>query len=235
MAKNDLTFKNIKLTHTGSENLYPYQRNLMKNQFGSEVFDHYGNAEQCVLMHQCERAELYHIIPEYGLTEMINENGKKVKTEGEIGEVYATSFINYAFPFIRYKTGDLVEFSGINCKCNRKFQTVKSIQGRIQEYFVDINGKIIFLTAAVGALHEEVFKNLEKFQFYQDLKGETTLKIVPRKTYTEKDKEIILKALYKKMPNGMKISIKKVEDIPRTKAGKFMLIEQKLIFEDLLV
>jgi len=235
MAKNDLTFKNIKLTHTGSENLYPYQRSLMRKQFGSEIFDHYGHAEQCVFLHQCERANLYHVIPEYGITEIIDESGKNIRSEGKIGEMYGTSFMNYAFPFIRYKTGDMVEFSGKMCGCNRNFETIKSVQGRLQEFFIDINGKLIFLTAAVGALHEEIFKNLEKFQFYQDKKGVAILKIIPKKTYTDKDNETIMKALYSKMPNSIKIEIEKVDELSRTKAGKFMLMEQKLSIDDFLI
>ena len=43
--------------------------------------------------------------------EVLDENGQHVK-EGETGEVVVTSFSNYVMSFIRYRTGDLVEYGG---------------------------------------------------------------------------------------------------------------------------
>lgn len=228
LEKNEETLDNIKLTHTGSENSYSYQRSLMESQFNSQVFDHYGNAEQCALFHQCEQADLYHIIPEYGVSEIINQHGKIAKNMGDTGKLYATSLTNYIFPFIRYDTEDIIEYSGKSCKCGRSFSTIKSIQGRIQEFLVDRTGIKMSLTGIIGALHSTVFKNMEKFQFFQEERGETILKIVKRDGFTHLDKNNILKTLYSKMGKDINIKIEYVDDIKRTSRGKFIWVEQKL-------
>lgn len=228
LEKNEETLDNIKLTHTGSENSYPYQRSLMESQFNSRVFDHYGNAEQCALFHQCEQADLYHIIPEYGVSEIINQHGKLAKKMGDTGKLYATSLTNYIFPFIRYDTEDIIEYSGESCKCGRSFSTIKSIQGRIQEFLVDRTGIKMSLTGIVGALHSTVFKNMEKFQFFQEKRGETILKIVKRENFTNSDKNNILETLYSKMGKDINIKIEFVDDIRKTSTGKFIWVEQKL-------
>lgn len=228
LEKNEDSLGNIKLTHTGSENSYPYQRSLMESQFNSRVFDHYGNAEQCALFHQCEEANLYHVIPEYGIAEIIDQNGNSTKNSGDIGTLYATSLTNYIFPFIRYDTEDIIEYSGKLCKCGRSFSTIKSIQGRIQEFLVDGNNIKMSLTGVIGALHSTVFKNIEKFQFYQEKIGETILKIVKRDSFTNFDENNILETLYSKMGKNINIIIKFVDEIERTSRGKFVWVEQKL-------
>jgi len=228
LEKNEESFDNIKLTHTGSENSYSYQRSLMKTQFNSQVFDHYGNAEQCALFHQCEQADLYHIIPEYGISEIINQNGRLARNSGDTGNLYATSLTNYVFPFIRYDTEDIIEYSGKSCKCGRSFSTVKSIQGRIQEFLVDRTGIKMSLTGVIGALHSTIFRNLEKFQFFQEERGETILKIVKRKNFTNSDEKNILETFYSKMGKDINIKIEYVDDVIRTSRGKSVWVEQKL-------
>ena len=228
LNNQELYLKNIKVAHTGSENLYPYQRSLMTERFNSQLFDHYGNAEQCVLMHQCEKANLYHIIPEYSIVEIINNEGNIASHKGDKGLVYATSLTNYIFPFIRCNTEDIVEVSGESCGCDRAFSTIKSIEGRIQEYLVDKKGIKMSLTGIIGAVHSTVFKNIEKFQFFQEKEGEISLKIVKRKEYRKLDEQSILKTLYGKMGNDVQIKIEYVDDIERTSRGKFIWVEQKL-------
>ena len=138
---------------------------------------------------------------------------------GDIGKLYATSLTNYIFPFIRYDTEDIIEYSGTSCKCGRSFSTVKSIQGRIQEFLVDRTGIKMSLTGIIGALHSTVFRNMEKFQFFQEERGETTLKIVKRDGFTNTDKKNILGTLYSKMGKDINIKIEYVDDIKRTSRG----------------
>ena len=59
-----------------------------------------------LIFSQCEYGK-YHISPEYGIAEVVDENCNAVQS-GKMGELICTGFLNNAMPFIRYKTGDSV-------------------------------------------------------------------------------------------------------------------------------
>ncbi|MEG3055653.1 MAG: hypothetical protein RQM90_06010 [Methanoculleus sp.] len=63
-------FPTVKAVLCGSENLYPWQRDLLAEAFGCRVFSWYGNSEQTVLAGECEESTHYHIFPEYGVVEL---------------------------------------------------------------------------------------------------------------------------------------------------------------------
>lgn len=226
LKDNDIFLENIKIVHTGSENLFEFQKNQMQERFKAKVFDHYGNSERCVLIHQCANGKLYHVIPEYGITEIMNDEDKPLKSEGEIGQIYATGFINYAFPFIRYKTEDFVEFSGEKCPCGRNFLTINSIKGRIQEFLITKDLRKISLTAI--NFHGKEFDNIKQIQFYQDKVGYAEIRIVPDIHFKKKNENKIFNALKKKLGNDFQSDIKYVNTIERTNDGKYRWVDQKL-------
>ncbi len=69
----------VKAVLCGSENLYPWQRDLLTEVFGCRVFSWYGNSEQTVLAGECEESTHYHIFPEYGIVELIGRDGRPVR------------------------------------------------------------------------------------------------------------------------------------------------------------
>ncbi|MFY9507274.1 MAG: phenylacetate--CoA ligase family protein, partial [Candidatus Methanoculleus thermohydrogenotrophicum] len=80
-------FPTVKAILCGSENLYPWQRDLLTRAFECRVFSWYGNSEQTVLAGECEESTLYHIFPEYGIVELIGRDGQPVEEPGVMGEV----------------------------------------------------------------------------------------------------------------------------------------------------
>ena len=217
---------NVKAILTSSENLYLTQRKLIKEIFRCPVFDLYGNSEQVVRFGECIKHEGYHNFMEYGYTEILNSKGKPVVEEGEIGEIVATGFTNYATPLIRYKTGDLVEYTHNKCSCGRKLPLIKRIEGRLQELIVTKNNNLISMAAM--NMHSNVFDNVKQFQLYQDKPGKITFKIVRKNTYTQKDTECIIQELQRKIKNQININIKFVSEIPKTDRGKYKFLIQKL-------
>ncbi|NLZ30189.1 MAG: phenylacetate--CoA ligase family protein, partial [Methanomicrobiales archaeon] len=96
-------FPTVRAVLCGSENLYPWQRDLLTEAFGCRVFSWYGNSEQTALAGECEESTHYHIFPEYGVVELIGRDGRSVEGPGVLGEVVATSLTNYVCPLIRYR------------------------------------------------------------------------------------------------------------------------------------
>lgn len=214
----------------GSENIYPGQIDFIEKALNTRFFSWYGQSEKVILAGECENSHIYHIFPQYGYTEIIGEDEEILSWEdvGKSGELVGTGFLNSVMPFIRYKTGDFATIVGWGCKeCGREYPLIKDVKGRwIQEMIVGNYGSLISTTAL--NMHSDVFKNVERFQFFQEKKGEVILNIIKKSSYTSNDSQRIIHALNKKMGDDIKIDIIFVDDIPLTKNGKHKLLIQKL-------
>jgi len=219
-------FPSIKAILCGSENLYDWQRELFEKVFKCRVFNWYGHAEKVVLAGECEYSYLYHVFPEYGLTEIVDKDGKEITREGEVGEIVGTSFYNLAVPFIRYKTRDLAVVTNNKCQCGRNYRLLKRVEGRLQEMIVTRDNRYISMTAI--NMHSNVFDNVRQFQFYQEKKGEVVFQIVKKDTYTAQDTENIKRALLKKFGGETELIIRFVNNIPLAPSGKYRFLVQKL-------
>lgn len=222
-------FPGIKALFCGSENLYPWQRELLESVFRCRVYSWYGHVEQAALAGECEYSTCYHIFPEYGIVELIGDEGKPVGGEGGLGEIVATGLNNFACPLIRYRTMDLAVPSNIKCECGRNYALLERVEGRLQEFIITETGRLISMTAI--NMHSDIFDNVKQFQFYQEKKGEVTFNIVKRDTYTDSDTEYITEELYKKLGDDMHLTICFVDHIPRTQSGKYRFLIQKLPVE----
>jgi len=230
MRENNIEpFSTVKAILCGSENLYPWQRELLEEVFQCRVYSWYGHAEMAVLAGECEVNSHYHVFPEYGIVELINKNWKLVTDENEVGEIVATSLNNFACPLIRYCTMDLAVPSNAKCECGRNYPLLERVEGRLQELIITGTGRLISMTAI--NMHSDVFDNVEQFQFLQEKEGEVIFNVVKKDTYTERDTGYIRRELLKKLGVDMKLEIRFVDRIPRTQRGKYRFLIQKLPIE----
>jgi phenylacetate-CoA ligase len=230
MAEHDLPpFSSLKAVLCGSENLYPWQRNLLESVFGCRIYSWYGNSEQTVLAGECEVNTHYHIFPEYGIVELIGKDDQPVTREGELGEVVATGLNNSICPLIRYRTMDVAMAMNTPCACGRRYPLLDKVEGRLQEFIVTRNGRLISMTAI--NMHSDVFDNVIQFQFFQERVGEVTLNIVRKPEYTPKDTISIHEELQKKLGDDVQVSVRFVDHIPRTERGKYRFLIQRLPLE----
>ncbi|MCY4732136.1 hypothetical protein KY092_16390 [Natronomonas gomsonensis] len=211
-----------------SENIYEAQREIMENTFNTRVFSHYGLSEKVALAAECEESSNYHFYPQYGVTELLNEEGQEVEV-GETGEIVATGFLNHSMPFIRYRTGDYAEKQGINtCSCGREYLIANEIRGREQRersLYIDESNKIpiyfIYFT-----LHRGSLDNVNSIQFYQKTPGEVTVRIEPDGAPDTVNKEKIIQSLKNKLGCGFEVDIEFVRQIKLTESGKKQLLIQ---------
>jgi phenylacetate-CoA ligase len=227
MKRNNIEhFKSLKTIICIAETLYEWQKELLENIFKCRILNTYGLSEQAANACSCEKSDYLHFFPQYGIVELVDKNGKTIEKDGETGEIVATGFKNYIFPFIRYKTGDLGVYKIEKCICGRNYPLMKRIEGRTQEYIVRKDDKLISISML--NFHSDIFDNVQQFQFFQEEKGKIILKIIKRPTYTDKDTNHIIEELGKKIGKDVEITIEFVDEIPRTKRGKHNLIIQKI-------
>jgi phenylacetate-CoA ligase len=213
----------------GSEKLFKSHRDLMRKVFECRIFSWYGHSEYAVLAGECESSEDYHVFPEYGYTEFVQVNHKFDDIEEELYEVVATGFNNYAFPFIRYKTGDYAILKKGYCdRCFRQYPLIKQIVGREQDYVVTEDGRLISLTALIFGQHLKSFSKIEKMQIEQREIGKIVIRIVPTTTFTDGDQIETRQVIQKCVGNGLGITFEYPDDIEPTNNRKYAFLKQYL-------
>ncbi|NLD50573.1 MAG: phenylacetate--CoA ligase family protein [Clostridiaceae bacterium] len=221
-----LNLSNLKIVMCASENIYDYQREIIGAAFNTKVYSHYGHSERCTLGGECEKSTYYHMLSEYGYTELINNKDEDAVEEDELGEVVCTGFTNYAMPFIRYRTGDIGVNSNKECECGRKYKLIKRIEGRIHDFFVDKSGSIVPSTCADDGLRK-IIEKVNNFQFIQNEPGKVILNVDFRSEPTEDEMGRVIKRFYVKYPR-FELEIRKVDSIKRTKNGKQRFFVQNI-------
>lgn len=230
LSHNDEGRLKIKHILLASENLYPWQEEIIKAAFPeATLVSFYGHTERAIMAPWCEREEKYHLNPFYGYTEILNDKNLEV-AEGEIGELVGTSFWMHGTPFIRYKTNDFAEKGPSVCKkCGRNFQVLNKIDGRLSEIIIGKTGRRLSLTVFAGSvMHGDTFDHIKQFRFVQKEKGVVSLKVIPDSRFDKTDMRRLEKSLGAFLSDDFVFSIQLVESLERTKRGKFSYLEQHL-------
>jgi phenylacetate-CoA ligase len=229
--KNIPPFPSVKAILCASENLYPWQRELLESSLKCRVWDFYGHAERAALAGQCEKTNFYHVQSEFGIIELIDEKGNPATKENEMAEIVATGLANFACPLIRYRTLDLAVPSDAHCECGRNYPLLKDIEGRLQDLVVTRDKRLITLTALIFAQHFEAFSRVKQMQLFQQKAGELVVKIVKAPKYSKKDEQEIRLKMQRAVGHGLDIAFDYVDHIPRTQIGKYRFLIQKLPIE----
>ncbi|MGE4588894.1 MAG: phenylacetate--CoA ligase family protein [Acidaminococcaceae bacterium] len=120
-----------------AEMLTEETRLLAMQAFGCPVYNRYASSEFGLIASECEKGNL-HIHTERFVLEVLKD-GKPVPP-GEEGEIFITDLDNYAFPFLRYATGDIGAVSPIPCSCGRGLPVLKKLSGRTADYIKTPSG-----------------------------------------------------------------------------------------------
>ena len=230
LEKNIKKIVNIKGIFCHGEPLYEWEIEYIQTAFNCKVFDIYGHGEKSVLAATCEKSHNYHVFTEYCIVELIDNKGKIISKEGELGEIVATGLYSHIFPFIRYRTGDLGIYSKEKCECGRKYPIIKSIIGRINEYLISKNGELIHLNNINQFIAKNSF-NIKKWQFIQEKKGILILSIITDDKFSKEDKEKLEKIFNQKYKENFNLKIRIVDKIKQTGSSKHHFLIQNLPIE----
>jgi phenylacetate-CoA ligase len=221
------SFPQLRAIFGASENVYPGQRELIESVFKTRLFSWYGQSEKVILAGECEQAVEYHVFPQYGVTELIGDDGRVIEEPGKRGELVGTGFLNRVVPFVRYRTGDYAEYADKVCACGRHYRLLTSVEGRwLQEMMVGKTKALISITAL--NMHSDVFDQVHQFKFIQQEVGSAQLLVVPTDRFSGQDQDTILEAMRAKVGDELSIDVVLVAEIPPAKSGKSLFLEQRL-------
>ncbi|MEI7831927.1 MAG: hypothetical protein WCJ56_01845 [bacterium] len=213
----------IRAVLLGSEGCLPEQRERIERAFNTRVFSWYGHSERVLLAGECEKSTVYHHFPDYGVLEIITDDGASCIAEGERGELVGTGFSNRCLPLIRYRTGDYATRCNPKCECGREWDRFNEVEGhRKQEYILGVGGTQI--TAAALNMHGPLFEKVIRYQYYQEAIGQCELRLMVQPEFTENDRLLIEKAYKDKIAGTLELTVSIVADIPLTSRGKMKLV-----------
>ncbi|MCX7804527.1 MAG: AMP-binding protein [Planctomycetota bacterium] len=117
----------------------------IERAYGAKVYSTYASTEMATSLCECDMGAGGHIHPELLHIEILDDAGNPV-SEGEVGEVVATTFGIEGMPIIRYRTGDCAAFYASPCRCGRLTPRIGPIVGR-KDHKLKVKGTTVFPSA----------------------------------------------------------------------------------------
>jgi phenylacetate-CoA ligase len=229
LAENPLPefTRNVRGVMLFSENVYGYQLRKIREVFGCPILAHYGHSERVLMAASMPDDERYFFWPQYGHFELVDNDGRAITEPGRIGQVVGTGFDSRAMPFVRYRTGDLAVLAESGHPDLPGYPAVERIEGRLHEFVVCRDDRLVSITT-LGVAHFPQLAAVDAIQYEQHRAGELVLKVVCETPLGVAQREGIARAVEAKTQGGCRVQVVEVESIPRTAAGKQMMLEQHI-------
>ena len=202
----------VRAVITSSEVIAGTQADLMRAVFRGPIVDHYGQAERVAMAGSCE-AGGYHVFPDYGIVELLPVPGTH-----DSWEIVGTPLHNWGFPLFRYRTGDYVRSAGPGpCRCGRAYPTLGRIDGRVSACFTSADGRTLPMPPIV--IIDLI--NVREAQIAQRGPGRFEVRVVPTAGFDLQALTTQIRAnVDRYFGPGQVVSVRVVDAIPRTAAGK---------------
>ena len=202
---------------TTSEKLTPEMRDVMERAYRCRIYEEYSTVENCLFASECEHGSL-HISPDVSVVEILRPDGSPCEPE-EPGEVVTTCLMRDYQPFIRYRVGDVAAWSAEPCSCGRQMPVLKEVVGRLEDVVIGSDGRRLVRFHGVFVDQPHVREG----QIVQETLDRIRVKVVPSDGFGADD-IADLEARVKARVGDLQVIVEAVDEIPRTKAGKFKAV-----------
>lgn len=208
----------MRAVFTSSETLHAAQRETMEAAFGCAPLDFYGHAERTLFATECEARDGKHLAEEYGVAEVVDDDGLPVP-DGVAGWLVGTTLHNAAMPLLRYRTGDVTAIRRGPCACGRTLARIESVTTKAEDIVVTPDGRM--LSPSVLTHPFKPFPQIVASQLVQERAGHLLVKVVPSDAFTAEHERALVGQLAARLGPGMTVELRRVDHIPRERSGKF--------------
>jgi phenylacetate-CoA ligase len=139
----DIANSSVRVTiHAGEPGAsIPATKRRIEDLWGARCYDHAGATEVGAWGFECQAQAGLHINEGEFICEVIDPSSGQAATEGEL---VITNLGRVGMPVIRYRTGDRVRITDVQCECGRSYRRLSGgIIGRIDDVFI-IRGVNVF-------------------------------------------------------------------------------------------
>lgn len=197
---------------TGSTLPLEYRKEI-EFAFGCDVIDSY-SCEGTPNTYETPAHDGYHVTQAYGIIEVLDEKNQPV--QNGIGRVVSTDLWNYAHPFVRYDTQDLVEV---------KKGRILRVLGRECESLIDVHGQRYTVHNFVGFFQEDDRPTKQSVTAYQVVKRKDksiTFRLVVNDQYNDSIEKYIVDYWERQLLVPVTVSV--VDEIPLKNNNKRLTI-----------
>lgn len=216
----------LKAIITTSEKLTAEMRVAMEKAYRCRVYEEYSTVENVLFASECEHGRL-HVSPDVAVVEILRPDGSPC-LPGEAGEVVATCLMRTYQPLIRFQLGDMAMWDAEPCPCGRQMPVIKEVLGRIEDIVIGSDGRqmVRFHGVFVNQPH------VREGQIIQEALNLIRVKVVPSGGFGQTDVDEIVHRIQQRLGDSAKVIVESVDEIPRTKAGKFQAVISKMARPD---
>jgi phenylacetate-CoA ligase len=211
------------------EQLYPHERQLLRETFGSEPYSVYSSFEVFEIAGECQAHAGLHVHAEDIVVELVDEAGMPAPA-GHAGHILITNLHNYVMPFVRYAIGDIGTLDSTPCSCGRHLPRLVGVVGRTSELIVAPDGRRVF--AADLGLESFGSLGVKQFRIVQNERDKVIALIVWHEDVSpdaraERGRQIA-ETLRGRVGPGIEVKVETVEHIEPTAAGKHLVVVSRL-------
>lgn len=206
----------VRVVFVTGETLYPDQRQIIEEVFQAPVANGYGARDAGFIAHQCPSGSL-HVSSEHIVLELVDGGGNPV-APGETGEVVVTHLATSAFPFIRYRTGDMAIWGRHACACGRGLPVLEQVLGRTTDFIRARSGSVMHALALIYEVRDQ--PGVRSFKFVQAPDLSIELRVAAGGEFTEEVEMRTLAGLRRRLGPDTPVRVVRVEHIPPETSGK---------------
>jgi phenylacetate-CoA ligase len=222
ISSDELRLLRLRFVSTGGEVLAPLMRQQIQDGFSAPVYDTYGSSEFNLLAWQCAKTGDLHCCDDGMILEVMK--GDRPVDEGESGEVIGTDLHSFAMPLIRYRLGDLVTKGSSFCRCGQPFSTIRSIQGRMIDYFLLPRNRVIH-PYELGIIK---LPWIRAFQVTQESLDSIVMRVVPFHTPSAQEMAALVQPVVELVGPDVQFRVDLVPEIPMDANGKFRVYRSRI-------
>ncbi|OGW62141.1 MAG: hypothetical protein A2V83_00015 [Nitrospirae bacterium RBG_16_64_22] len=213
-------YSGIRAVFATAEPLLPFQREAITRAFDCPVAVEYGARDAGLIAHDCPQGRL-HVNVENVIVEIVPLDGSVppgAGQAGESGEIVVTDLNSAAFPFIRYRTGDVGRWAEGPCPCGRSLPALAAVEGRTTDFLVARDGRRLHALSVIYILRE--MESVGRFRVTQEEVDRFVVEIVPRGEWGEGDEMRIRSRFDSLFGEPVRVEIVLRDDLPAGPSGK---------------
>jgi phenylacetate-CoA ligase len=203
----------------GGEVLTPLMRRRLSEAFGAPVRETYGSHEFPLLAWECNQTGEFHTCDDGLILEVLHEG--RPAEPGERGEVVATNLHAYSMPFIRYRLGDVATRGGQSCVCGQPFSIIRSVQGRMIDYFPLPDGRMVHPYQILSSFITGGDSWIRQYQLLQERRDRIILRVLPVQAPEPQYIARLEQSVRPLLGPGVEFQVQLVDALPLEATGKF--------------
>ncbi|HEX8360779.1 MAG TPA: hypothetical protein VF613_11745 [Longimicrobium sp.] len=197
----------LKAVVTESEKLYPFQKAAMEEAFGCPVLEFYGSVELGAIAQTDPHGDL-----------LLNDDMYVVETL-PTGEAVVTDLFSHAYPFLRFKLGDVVKVAPRHAK-GLPYSVLEEVVGRTTDLIPLRSGGFVHGVALAHVIDHHLAL-VQKYQIHQEAMDRFVVRLVTREPLPSSVRERITADLTGLVGAGADIAVHEVSHIAPAASGKF--------------